>query len=101
MSRDTHCWQQPNEESIQVKRIIVDREGMATEFLACLHAEGRTVVTILQTNQYQDLTSFCHVGTFLPLSTDAKGHIIREVAPARITLPRPDHPSEQLDLQVA
>ncbi len=90
-----------NEESIQVKRIIVDREGMATEFLACLHAEGRTVVTILQTNQYQDLTSFCHVGTFLPLSTDAKGHIIREVAPARITLPRPDHPSEQLDLQVA
>jgi len=30
----------------QVKRIIVDREGMGTEFLASLHAEGRTVVTI-------------------------------------------------------
>jgi hypothetical protein len=55
------------EESFQVKRIIVDREGMATEFLASLHAEGRTVVTILQTNQYQDLTSFCDVGTFVPL----------------------------------
>jgi hypothetical protein len=90
-----------NEESIQVKRIIVDREGMATEFLASLYAEGRTVVTILHTNQYQDLTSFCDVGTFVPLSTDAKGQIIREVAPARITLPRPEHPGEQLDLQVA
>jgi hypothetical protein len=90
-----------NEESVQIKRIIVDREGMATEFLASLQAEGRTVVTILQTNQYQDLTSFRDVGTFLPLSTDTKDHVIREVAPARITLPRPDHPAEQLDLQVA
>jgi hypothetical protein len=90
-----------NEESVQIKRIIVDREGMATEFLASLQAEGRTVVTILQTNQYQDLTSFCDVGTFLPLSTNTKGHVIREVAPARITLPRPDHPGSQLDLQVA
>jgi hypothetical protein len=84
-----------------VKRIIVDREGMATEFLADLHAEGRAVVTILQTNQYRDLTSFCDVGTFVPLSTDAQGKLIREVAPARISLPRPDHPGEQLCLQVA
>jgi len=88
-------------ETAQVSRIIVDREGMATEFLADLQAEGRTVVTILRTNQYQDLTSFCEVGTFLPLSTDAKGQIMREVAPARINLPRPDHPGEQLCLQVA
>jgi hypothetical protein len=85
----------------QVKRIIVDREGMATEFLASLHAEGRKVVTILLTNQYQGLTSFHDVGTFVPLSTDAKGQLIREVAPARITLARPDHPGEQLCLQVA
>ncbi len=90
-----------NEEHVRVKRIIVDREGMATEFLASLHAEGRTVVTILRTNQYQDLTSFYDVGTFLPLSTDAKGQLVREVAPARISLPRPDHPGEQLCLQVA
>jgi hypothetical protein len=90
-----------NEEYVQVKRIIVDREGMATEFLASLHAEGRTAVTILRTNQYQDLTSFCEVGTFLPLNTDAKGQILREVAPARIILLRPDHPGEQLSLQVA
>ncbi len=85
----------------QVKRIIVDREGMATEFLARLHAEGRAVVTILQTNQYRDLTSFCDMGTFVPLSTNAQGKMLREVAPARITLPRPDHPGEQLCLQVA
>jgi len=85
----------------RVERIIVDREGMGTEFLAGLHAEGRTVVTILRTNQYQDLTSFCDVGTFLPLSTDAKGQLIREVAPAHISLPRPDHPGSQLCLQVA
>jgi hypothetical protein len=88
-------------ETAQVSRIIADREGMATEFLAGLQAEGRTVATILRTNQYQDLTSFCEVGTFLPLSTDAKGQIMREVAPARINLPRPDHPGEQLCLQVA
>ncbi len=90
-----------NQEHVRVKRIIVDREGMATEFLASLHAEGRTVVTILRTNQYQDLTSFCDVGTFLPLSTDAEGKVIREVAPARIILSRPDHPGEQLCLRVA
>ena len=80
----------------RLKRVIVDREGMGTEFLASLHAEGRTVVTILHTKQYQDLTSFCDVGTFLPLSTDAKGQIIREVAPARITFALPHHPDEQL-----
>ena len=90
-----------SKECAQVRRIIVDREGMATEFLARLHAEGRTVVTILQTNQYQDLTSFCDVGTFVPLSSDAQGQVIREVAPARIVLPRPEHPGEQLCLQVA
>src|SRR5258708_18059999 len=59
------------------------------------------MVTILRTNQYQDLTSFCDVGTFLPLSADAKGQISREVAPARIILPCSDHPGEQLYLQVA
>lgn len=80
-----------HQEHVQVKGIIMDREGMATESLASLHAGGRTVVTILRTNQYQDLTSFCDVGTFLPLSIDAKGRLVREVAPARISLSRPDH----------
>lgn len=90
-----------NEEHVQLKRIIVDREGMATEFLASLHAEGRTVVTILRTNQYHDLASFSEVGTFVALSTDPQGQILREVAPACIALPRPDHPGEVLCLQVA
>jgi hypothetical protein len=80
----------------QVTRMIVDREGMATEFLARLHAEGRSVVTILQTNQYRDLSSFSEVGTFVPLVTDIHGQVIREVAPARMTLPREDHPDAPL-----
>jgi len=85
----------------QVTRMIVDREGMATEFLASLHAEGRHVVTILQTNQYRDLSSFSDVGTFVPLSRDIYGQVIREVAPAHISLPREDHPDTPLCLQVA
>ncbi|GHO90027.1 hypothetical protein KSF_000750 [Reticulibacter mediterranei] len=85
----------------QIVRMIVDREGMATEFLARLHAEGRNVVTILQTNQYRDLTSFSDVGTLIPLSTDVHGQVIREVAPASITLSREDHPDSPLCLQVA
>jgi hypothetical protein len=90
-----------NEGLAQVKRIIVDREGMATEFLADLQAKGRTVVTILRTNQYQDLTSFSEVGTFVPLTVATDGQVLREVAPARMTLSRPDHSGEVLTLQVA
>jgi hypothetical protein len=85
----------------QVKRIIVDREGMATELLADLQAAGRSVVTILRSNQYQDLTSFSEVGTFVPLTVDSHGQVLREVAPARMTLSRPEHPGERLFLQVA
>jgi transposase len=88
-------------EHVRVQRMIVDREGMATEFLARLHAQGRSVVTILQTNQYRDLSSFSEVGTFVPLSTDSHGQLTREVAPARINLLRDDHPDEPLCLQVA
>jgi hypothetical protein len=55
----------------------------------------------LLTSQYQGLTSFHDVGTFVPLSTDAQGQLIREVASAHITLLRPDHLGEQLCLQVA
>lgn len=88
-------------ERIQVSRIIVDREGMAAELLASLHAAGRTVVTILRTDQYRDLTSFTEVGAFLPLSLDKQGKVLREVASARIMLPRTEHPGEVLSLQVA
>jgi hypothetical protein len=85
----------------QVRRIIVDREGMAAEFLARLHEASRMVVTVLRTDQYRDLASFSQVGEFVPLSTNAQGQIVREVAPAHIALPRPDHPGEVLPLRVA
>ena len=81
--------------------MIVDREGMATEFLARLHTEGRYVVTILQTKKSRDLSSFSDMGAFVPLSRDIHGQIIREVAPARISLPREDHPDDPLCLQTA
>jgi hypothetical protein len=47
------------------------------------------------------LTSFTNVGTFVPLRVDAEECVIREVAPARIAFPRPEHPGEVLSLQVA
>jgi len=49
-------------EKVQVSRIIVDREAMAAEFLASLHAAGRSVVTVLRSDQYRDLASFSEVG---------------------------------------
>ena len=93
-----HFWGGMNNmwETERRTQMIVDREGMATEFLARLHAEGRHVVTILQTNQYWDLSSISSVGAFVPLSRDIHGQVIREVAPARISLPREDHPDDPL-----
>ena len=82
-------------------RLIVDREGMAAEFLATLVKAGRTVVTILQSDQYQGLASFSEVGPFVPLCRDRAGNVTREVAPARFALTLPDHPGETLPLRVA
>jgi hypothetical protein len=86
---------------VHLGRLIVDREGMAAAFLASLAAMGRTVVTVLRTDQYADLTSFTEVGDFVPLCVDQQGKVVREVAPACITLPLPDHPDASLCLQVA
>jgi hypothetical protein len=77
-----------------VARLIVDREGMAAEFLATLVKAGRAVVTILQSDQYQGLASFSEVGPFVPLCIDRVGNVTREVAPARFALTLPDHPGE-------
>jgi cell division septum initiation protein DivIVA len=87
--------------TLQVRRVIVDREGMATEFLARLKASGRTIVTVLRADQYVDLTSFTEVGDFVPLCTDEHGKVGREVAPACIALPLSEHPGESLALRVA
>ncbi len=88
-------------DTFRLERVIVDREGMSTEFLATLQAMGRTVVTVLRTDQYRDLTSFTDVGDFVPLSVDRQNTVVREVAPASITLPLPEHPGETLPLRVA
>ncbi len=53
--------------------LVVDREGMAAEFLFQLHTEGRRVVTLLRSNQYKDEGSFTEVGEWLRLSLGSGG----------------------------
>jgi hypothetical protein len=84
-----------------VARLIIDREGMAAECLHQLAKEGRTVVTILKSNQYRGLASFTDVGAFVPLCRDRDGAVTREVACARFALCLPDHPGQRLSLSVA
>ncbi len=84
-----------------LKHIVVDREGMSAEFLAALASEGRTVVTVLRTDQYAGLASFRDVGEFVPLQADRQGKIVREVALARFDLPLPEHPGQELEVLVA
>ena len=84
-----------------LERVVVDREGMAAEFLATLASEGRTVVTVLRTDQYSGLESFREVGEFVPLRVDRQGKVTREVALARFSLLLPEHPGQELDLRVA
>ncbi len=84
-----------------VERIVVDREGMAAEFLATVANEGRSVVTVLRTDQYADLESFREVGEFVPLQVDHQGKVIREVALARFSLSLPEYPGQNLEVRVA
>lgn len=84
-----------------LKRIVVDREGMSAEFLAQLSPEGRTIVTVLRTDQYTGVESFREVGEFVPLQADRRGRVIREVALARFSLPLPEHPGQELEVRVA
>ena len=93
-------YEQVNEPMMQ-KRVIVDREGMAAPFLRDLQAGGTTVVTLLRTDQYKDLSSFTEVGAFTPLSYSREGQLLREVAPACFALPLPDQPGQVLPLRVA
>jgi hypothetical protein len=85
----------------RLKRVVVDREGMAAEFLARLSQEGRTIVTVLRTDQYVGLESFREVGEFVPLHVDRQGKVIREVALARFSLPLPEHQGQELEVRVA
>ena len=88
-------------ETMHLNHLVVDREAMAADFLAQLNTEGRTLTTILKTNQYSGLDDFLNVGPFVPLTVDRQGAILREVAPAQFWLPRPDRQDEPLLLSVA
>ena len=84
-----------------VERVVVDREGMAAEFLSTLASEGRKVVTLLRTDQYVGLESFREVSEFVPLQIDRHGKTVREVALARFCIPLPEHKGQELELRVA
>lgn len=88
-------------EDAHLVQLVVDREGMAAEWLAKLAAQGRRVVTVLRADQYQGLASFSEIGPFVPWRYDRQGRVVREVASARYSLPLPDHPGQRLPLWVA
>jgi hypothetical protein len=82
-------------------RLVVDREGLAAEFLAGLAAAGRDAVTVLRADQYAGPATFAAVGPLVPLRVDRAGAVVREVAPARFRLPRPERPDAPLGLTTA
>lgn len=84
-----------------LKRVVVDREGMSAELLAALASEGRTVVTVLRTDQYTGVESFRDVGEFVPLQADQHSNMVREVALASFGLPLPEQPGQELEVRVA
>lgn len=84
-----------------MQRVVVDREGMAAEFLAQLQQEGRQVVTLLRSDQYEDEQSFQQVGEWQPWRSNRHGQVICEVAAARFALKRPDNASPPLEVEVA
>jgi hypothetical protein len=84
-----------------VQRVVVDREGMAAEFLAALKEAGRTVISVLRTDQYTGLDSFTDIGAFVPLRVSKQGTVFREVASASIALPLPEQKGRVFQLRVA
>jgi hypothetical protein len=86
---------------VHLDRLVVDREGMAAEFLFQLHTEGRRVVTLLKANQYEDEGSFTDVGEWLPWRLDRSDKVVCEVAAARFQLARPSQPDQPLAVRVA
>ena len=95
-----HCYEQATGQA-QVKRVVVDREGMAAEFLAQLHQEGRQVVTLLRSDQYEGEGSFEQVGAWHAFRSNRAGQVICEVASARFTLPRPNPLDPPVQVEVA
>jgi len=82
-----------------VRRLVIDREGMAAAFLVGLADADCDVVTVLRADQYAGLASFTEIGPFAPFQYDRTGRLVREVAPARFALALPDHPGEHIDVR--
>src|SRR5216684_1001029 len=87
--------------AVFVQRVVVDREGMAAEFLAQLHQEGRQVITLLRSDQYEAEGSFEQVGQWQPWRCNRGGQVICEVASARFRLPRPNPLNPPVEVEVA
>src|SRR5947207_7003908 len=84
-----------------VQRVVVDREGMAAEFLAQQKLEGRQVITLLTADQYAGEESFDQVGEWHPWRYNRRGQLICEVAAARFTLKRQEQASPAVEVEVA
>ncbi len=82
-------------------RVVVDREGVAAEFLAQLHLEGRQVITLLRSDQYESEQSFKQVGNWQPWRYNRSGQVICEVAAAHFALKRPDDTDPEVSVEVA
>src|SRR2546425_1006958 len=95
------CYEQAIDLPLLMQRVVVDREGMAAEFLAQLTLEGRQVVTLLKADQYEDEQSFQQVGDWQPWRFNRHGQVICEVAAARFALKRPDDALPPLEVEVA
>jgi len=95
-----HCYEQATGQAL-MQRVVVDREGMAAEFLAQLQQEGRQVVTLLRADQYEGEDAFEQVGQWQPWRYNQHGQLICEVASARFALRRPDQSDPPLEVEVA
>jgi hypothetical protein len=94
------CYEQATGQTL-MRRVVVDRDQMAAEFLAHLKLEGRQVVTLLRADQYEAEQSFEQVGPWQPWRYNRQGQMICEVAAARFALKRPDDATPPLEVEVA
>jgi len=95
-----HCYEQATDQML-MRRVVVDREGMAAEFLAQLQLEGRQVITLLKADQYEREASFEQIGEWQPWRFNRRGQMICEVAAARFALSRSDHAHPPVEVEVA
>lgn len=96
-----HCYEQATGLPLLIQHVVVDREGMAAEFLAQLTLEGRQIITLLKSDQYEGEQSFEQVGAWQPWRFNQQGQVICEVAAARFALKRPDDALPSLAVEVA